>query len=158
MMCWTLLVLFFAAPADDGLTKPAPKLAGKITKGRETLDIVAEKDGVRLRVKHGGGIGGAEIKLEEGVWPRMRLELDGFQLLEFVDLSTDQIQITTSLRQAPGCEVKVRKPDGGWQGDPKKERWKVPLMQKGNTIVIEVPAEMCKGSKVLRLAWIDAFR
>jgi hypothetical protein len=160
------LVLFLmtaAVPATGGKRGDMSKLTCKsldTVANADEVGIVVEKDQAVVRVRHKRGIGKAEVALVEGPWPKgLRLELDGFGMLEHLALHYGDEALTTSLGAAPAVKVGKRLKDGTYEEGRKDDRYRMPMAQKGKQIVVTLPANLFRAEeKTLKIHWIDAYR
>ena len=139
----------------------------KLKKPADTLVVTNEKDRTVFTITSESGIGGADITLRKGTWPkhvtaRFSYTKDrGFSKLEGFTLTTAHLQISHSVPGAGEHRMPfwLAGPDGKFeQMKPAAGALNVTAANRSGALELDFPAHLCVGSREIKLTWIDAFR
>ena len=119
-------------------------------------------DTVVFSVSHGTGIGGGDLKLAAGRWPKkVVLRFLKFPALEGFSADANNIRLSAFLRHNDNQAVFFFDQQGKAVEDSAKAAWQLTFRRINDpqAIEIELPADFVSGTgKALRLDWVDAYR
>jgi hypothetical protein len=142
--------------------KEEAKYQFMLRKGEDAIEERKEKDRTLFVATSKSGIGGVQVTLAEGQWPRtvaLRLQYSkdrGFTNLEAFTLQTARLHVSGSLRRSGDMELYFLGPDGK-PGDLAGKA-KVTVENKDGGLIVTLPAFLLTGARDARFEWIDAYR
>ncbi|MBN9518213.1 hypothetical protein J0H58_06795 [bacterium] len=160
-------VLLVVALAGGAAKEPSYKV--EVRKAADTVVARTEKDRTVFLVTSESGIGGADITLTGGAWPeRVTLRFayekgKPFRSLEDIRLRTDRVVVQGAEKQSGRMRFCFVGADGGQDviepgGAEPAGYLDVRVRPGADGLDVTLPANLLRGSRQLRLSWIDAFR